>query len=116
MQPDVLIIGGAATGSSVAFHLAADPAFRGRVLVLEKDPSYRFCASALSAASIRQQFSTGINIHISKFGVDFLRQVAGSEDDGGFPLAEVGGSFEMPLDAAAVRWPGNAEGLPVPTG
>ena len=75
MQPDVLIIGGAATGSSVAFHLAADPAFRGRVLVLEKDPSYRFCASALSAASIRQQFSTAVNIRISLHGIAFLREI-----------------------------------------
>ena len=72
--PDVVIIGGAATGSSVAFHLAADPAFRGRVLVLEKDPSYRFCASALSAASIRQQFSTAVNVRISLHGVAFLRE------------------------------------------
>ena len=75
MQPDVLIIGGAATGSSVALHLAADPAFRGRVLVLEKDPSYRFCASALSAASIRQQFSTAVNIRISLHGIAFLREI-----------------------------------------
>lgn len=76
MQPDVLIIGGAATGSSVAFHLAADPAFSGRVLVLEKDPSYQFCASALSAASIRQQFSTAVNIRISLHGIAFLREAA----------------------------------------
>lgn len=74
-RPDVLIIGGAATGSSVAFHLAADPAFHGRVLVLEKDPSYRFCASALSAASIRQQFSTAVNIRISLHGIAFLREI-----------------------------------------
>jgi glycine/D-amino acid oxidase-like deaminating enzyme len=38
---DVVIIGGAAMGSSVAYHLCADPAFRGRVLVVEKDPTYR---------------------------------------------------------------------------
>ena len=74
-RPDVVVIGGAATGSSVAFHLAADPAFRGRVLVLEKDPSYRFCASALSAASIRQQFSTEVNVRISLHGIDFLREI-----------------------------------------
>ncbi len=74
-QPDVVVIGGAATGSSVAFHLAAAPDFRGRVLVLEKDPSYRFCASALSAASIRQQFSTAVNIRISLHGIAFLREI-----------------------------------------
>ena len=72
---DVIIIGGAVTGSSVAYHLAADPDFGGRVLVLEKDPSYRFCASALSAASIRQQFSSAVNIRISLHGIEFLRRV-----------------------------------------
>ncbi|MBM3568271.1 MAG: FAD-binding oxidoreductase [Alphaproteobacteria bacterium] len=71
---DVVIAGGAAMGSSVAYHLAADPAFRGRVLVVEKDPSYRFCASALSASSIRQQFSTRINVAISLYGISFLRR------------------------------------------
>lgn len=72
---DVVIVGGAVTGSSVAYHLAADPGFRGRVLVLEKDPSYQFCASALSAASIRQQYSTAINVAISLYGIAFLRAI-----------------------------------------
>lgn len=72
---DVVVIGGAATGSSVAFHLAADPAFTGRVLVLEQDPSYQSCASALSAASIRQQYSSAINVEISLHGIHFLRTV-----------------------------------------
>ena len=70
---DVVIVGGAATGSSVAYHLAADPAFTGRVLVLEQDPSYARAASALSAASIRQQYSSAINVEISLFGIAFLR-------------------------------------------
>jgi glycine/D-amino acid oxidase-like deaminating enzyme len=72
---DVVVIGGAAMGSSVAFHLAADPAFGGSVLVLEKDPTYQFCASTLSAASIRQQFSTPINIRISLYGIRVLREI-----------------------------------------
>ncbi|MFG1344858.1 FAD-binding oxidoreductase [Xanthobacter autotrophicus DSM 431] len=72
---DVVIVGGAVTGSSVAFHLAADPAFTGRVLVLEQDPSYQRCASALSAASIRQQYSTAINVEISLHGIRFLREI-----------------------------------------
>ena len=50
-RADVVIVGGAAVGSSVAYHLANDPAFTGRVLVIEKDPTYRRSASALSAAS-----------------------------------------------------------------
>jgi FAD-dependent oxidoreductase domain-containing protein 1 len=72
---DVVICGGAAIGSSVAYHLAADPGFKGKVVVIEKDPTYRYSASALSAASIRQQFSSAVNIRISLFGVDFLRDI-----------------------------------------
>jgi glycine/D-amino acid oxidase-like deaminating enzyme len=72
---DVAIVGGAAIGSSVAYHLLADPAFRGRVLVVEKDLGYRRSASALSAASIRQQFSTAVNIRISLHGIRFLRAI-----------------------------------------
>jgi glycine/D-amino acid oxidase-like deaminating enzyme len=60
-------------GSSTAYHLAEDPDFKGRILVVEKDPSYQFCASALSAATIRQQYSTAINVAISLQGIEFLR-------------------------------------------
>lgn len=72
---DVVICGGAAIGSSVAYHLAADPGFKGRVVVIEKDPTYRYAASALSAASIRQQYSSAVNIRISLHGIDFLRNI-----------------------------------------
>jgi FAD-dependent oxidoreductase domain-containing protein 1 len=72
---DVVIAGGAVVGSSVAYHLAADPAFAGRVVVVEKDPTYAFSSSALSAASIRQQYSSPVNIRISLFGIRFLRDI-----------------------------------------
>ncbi len=72
---DVVIAGGGAIGSSVAGHLLSDPAFRGRVLVVERDPSYRLAASALSAASIRQQFSQPLNIRMSLYGIAILRGI-----------------------------------------
>jgi len=72
---DIVIVGGAAIGSSVAYHLASDPGFTGRVIVLEKDPTYRLSASALSAASIRQQFSSAVNIRVSLHGIAFLREI-----------------------------------------
>jgi FAD-dependent oxidoreductase domain-containing protein 1 len=72
---DIVIVGGAAIGSSVAYHLASDPGFKGKVVVVEKDPTYRLSASALSAASIRQQFSSPVNIRISLFGIGFLRNI-----------------------------------------
>ena len=70
---DVVIVGGAIIGSAVAYFLSATDHFRGRVLVIEKDPSYQKCSTTLSLASIRQQFSTPVNIQLSQFGVEFLR-------------------------------------------
>lgn len=74
--PVVIVVGGGATGSSVAAHLAADPEFDGRVVVIEKDPSYRLAASALSAASVRQQYSEPVNIRLSLHGLAVLRDPA----------------------------------------
>lgn len=87
---DVVIVGGAVTGSSTAYHLASNPDFTGKILVIEKDASYQKCASALSAASIRQQFSTAVNIEISLYGLKFLREIGerlevdGDKPDVGF--------------------------------
>ena len=72
---DVVIVGGAVHGASVAYHLAADPGFDGRVLLVEKDPSFCFAATTLSCGSIRQQFSTPVNIAVSLYGIEFLRLV-----------------------------------------
>jgi len=74
-NPDVLIVGGAVHGASAAYHLAAHPGFAGRIQLVEKDPSFAYAASALSAASIRQQFSDPTNIQISLYGIEFLRTI-----------------------------------------
>ena len=71
---DVVIAGGAVMGSSTAYHLAADPGFSGRVLVVEKDLTYAKSATSLSLSSIRQQFSSPINIRVGLAGVAFLRE------------------------------------------
>jgi FAD-dependent oxidoreductase domain-containing protein 1 len=71
---DVIIGGGAVMGSSIAYHLAAHPAFNGRVLVIDKDMTYRQAASSLSLSSVRQQFSCPINIRVGLYGIAFLRQ------------------------------------------
>lgn len=75
MAQRVAIVGGGAVGSSIAHFLASHPRFRGEVVVIERDPTYRYASSALSASAIRQQFSTPVNIEISRFGVDFLRHL-----------------------------------------
>jgi glycine/D-amino acid oxidase-like deaminating enzyme len=43
--------------------------------VVERDSTYARSASALSAASIRQQFSSPVNIRISLHGIRFLRGI-----------------------------------------
>jgi len=73
---DVVIVGGAVVGSAVAYYLSANPDFDGSVLVVERDPSYRHASTALSASSIRTQFSTPINVAISRYGVEVIRSFA----------------------------------------
>ena len=80
---DVVIIGGAVMGSSVACHLAMRDDFSGRIVVIEADPAYEICASARSAASIRQQFSSAVNIEISLYGIRFLREIGAALEVGG---------------------------------
>lgn len=72
---DVVIAGGGVIGSAIAYFLAASDAFTGTVLVVEKDASYRFGSTALSAGSIRQQFSTPENIEMSRYGIRFLKNI-----------------------------------------
>lgn len=80
---DVVIVGGAVIGSAVAYFLTANPDFDGTVLVIERDPTYMRAATSLSSSSIRMQFSNPVNVKISQFGSEFIRnfgetmQVAG---------------------------------------
>jgi glycine/D-amino acid oxidase-like deaminating enzyme len=76
MTRTIAIVGGGAIGSSIAYFLASDPLLKAEVIVIERDPVYRFASSALSASSIRQQFSTPVNVELSRFGIDFLRNIA----------------------------------------
>jgi sarcosine oxidase len=72
-RADVVIVGGAIIGSSVATFLAMRPDFDGRIVVVERDPTFRTSSTTLSAASIRLQFSTPLNIEISRFGVEVIK-------------------------------------------
>jgi len=70
---DVIVVGGGIMGSALAYWLTRlDPG--ALVTVIERDPGYATASSALSAASIRQQFSTPVNIRISQASIEFLRR------------------------------------------
>ncbi len=70
---DVVIIGGAMLGASVAWFLSDNPGFKGSVLVVERDPTYEFAATSLTNSCIRQQFSAAINVKVSQFGAEFVK-------------------------------------------
>lgn len=71
----IVIVGGGVIGSAIAYFLASHARFQGTITVVERDPTYAQASSALSASSIRQQFSQPVNIAISQFGIDFLRNI-----------------------------------------
>lgn len=71
---DVVIAGGGVMGCAVASFLTADPHFDGRVLVVERDPSYEFCSTTRSWGGVRQQFSTPENIRMAQFNAGFFKR------------------------------------------
>ncbi len=73
MRGSVVIVGGGVMGAATACFLARDHGLR--VTVLERDPLYRRASSALSASSIRQQFSQGINIALSQWSLAFMQRL-----------------------------------------
>jgi FAD-dependent oxidoreductase domain-containing protein 1 len=74
-RADVVIAGGAIVGSSIARFLAGRDDWQGRIVVVERDPTYRTSSTTLSAASIRLQFSTPVNIAISQFGIELIKHL-----------------------------------------
>ncbi|MEM6962476.1 MAG: FAD-dependent oxidoreductase, partial [Myxococcota bacterium] len=73
-KSDVVVIGGGVVGSATAYFLAKSGV--ASVVVVEKDPSYEFASTSLSAASIRQQFTTDENVAMSRFAVGFFQNLA----------------------------------------
>ena len=72
---DVVIVGGAIMGASAAWFLSDDPDFDGKVLVVERDTSYEFSSTMHTNSCMRQQFSTELNVRISQFAADFVKNL-----------------------------------------
>src|SRR5256885_9250839 len=71
---DILIIGGGVIGSSIAFNLLQD-GFKGRILIIERDPSYQFASSALAMGGVRQQFMSDVNIRMVQYSLGIFEQM-----------------------------------------
>ena len=78
---DVVIIGGAIMGSSTAWFLTESADFDGRVLVVERDMTFQACATAHTNSCIRQQFSDPLNVRISQFTAEFIKNLPDHMDD-----------------------------------
>lgn len=101
---DVIIAGGAMIGSSIAWWLARDPGFDGRIAVIERDPSYRWASTSHTNSCLRQQFGTEINVRISQFCAEFIRSFGDRMQDDEAPeiaLREFGYLYLADSDGAA---------------
>ena len=74
-QYDVVIVGGAMYGSSVAWFLTDNPDFNGSILVVERDPSYEYSSTMATNSCMRQQFSREVNVKVSQFAADFVKNL-----------------------------------------
>ncbi|XP_068241387.1 FAD-dependent oxidoreductase domain-containing protein 1-like [Palaemon carinicauda] len=71
---DVLIVGGGAMGSSIAYHLKKEAGKDLSVVVIEADNTYKKASTVLSMGCIRQQFTVPENIYLSMYGRQFLKE------------------------------------------
>lgn len=71
---DVVIIGGGIMGVSTAYHLAT----RGcrNVVVLESGEMFGLGSTGLNAGGVRYQFSTAVNIELSKLSIGMMEHFA----------------------------------------
>ena len=69
----IVIVGGGVVGSSIAWHLRTG-GFKGDVVVVERDPTYRRASSFLAMGGVRQQFGSAANIRLAQHSVRFYER------------------------------------------
>ena len=86
---DIVIIGGAIMGSATAWFLSKNIDFDGSILIVEKDPTYQFSSTARTNSCIRQQFSRELNIRISQYTAQFIRNFQENLEDDRVPKLSI---------------------------
>jgi glycine/D-amino acid oxidase-like deaminating enzyme len=69
---DVVIVGGSVVGCSAAWHLRED-GFTGRIVVVERDPTYQRASAFLAMGGIRQQFCTPVTVQMVQYSVQLWK-------------------------------------------
>lgn len=100
----IVIIGGGAVGAATALFLKRQGGNAAEVHVVEPDPGLSRASSALSAGSIRQQFSNAINVRMSQFGQQVMADAQNwlGVDDEAVDLGYVGSGYLFLATAAGV--------------
>ena len=102
----VVIVGGGVMGASTAYHLALK-GFRD-VILLEKEPFFGLGATGKCAGGIRYQFSTEINVRLSKLSLPMLERF--EEDTGqAIDLRWCGYLFLLTSEQDVVKFRHNAD-------
>ncbi len=97
---DVVVVGGGAMGTSIAYHLAVAGA--GRIVLLEREAALGLGSTGRCAGGFRHQFSSEINVRLSLASVPLIREFSATH---GLPLdVHVDGYLFLVRDAAS--WDG----------
>lgn len=78
---DVVVVGGGAMGTSIAYHLATMGA--GRVVLLEREPALGTGSTGRCAGGFRHQFTSEINVRLS---IESIRMIRAFSETHGLPL------------------------------
>ena len=70
---DVVIVGGGVVGSASAWRLRQD-GFTGRIVVVDRDPTYARASSFLAMGGIRQQFGSAVCVQMVQHSVRLWRE------------------------------------------